>query len=143
MGRIDKTIFLLDLARSRETRRRALVGLNKQEAYHSLVRALLFGRGGALAERELEAQANQITCLRLLATAIIVWSMAYLGAAVEKLRTAGHAVHDHQIAHIYPLFLNHVNLIGKYHFPGEDLFHTRLEALPLRALEPAPSPQKK
>ena len=78
---------------------------------------------------------NQITCLRLLATAVIVWNAVYLGEAVEQLQKAGCEVNNDQLAHIYPMFLEHLNLIGEYRFPAGEQILTTLGALPLRSLD--------
>ena len=111
------------------------MGLNKNEAYHALARTVHIGQGGVLKSRNIEDQANQITCLRLLITAIIVWNAVYMGKAVEWLRASKYEVADEQLNHIYPMFLDHLNLIGEYRFPREEHVKTRLESLSLRPLE--------
>ncbi len=137
VGRIAKTLFLLDYLSDRALRRRVLVGLNKGEAYHALARALFMGQAGVLKSRSMEDQINQTSCLRLLATMVITWNTVYMGAAVEKLRSARYRVQDEQIAHIYPMQLEHLNLIGEYRFPGNKNIVTSLDSLPLRSLEEA------
>jgi len=137
VGRIDKTLFLLDFITDPALRRRVLVGLNKGESYHALARALVIALGGVLRSRSVEDQVNQITCLRLLATAIIAWNAVYMGGAVEQLRDANYEVGDDQLSHIYPMFLEHLNLIGEYRFPTDERTLTKLNALPLRTLDEA------
>jgi len=137
IGRIAKTLFLLDWVSDPKLRRRNLIGLNKGEAYHALQRALSIGQGGRMKSRALEDQIQQTSCLRLLSTAIIVWNTVYIGAAVEQLRAVGYPVRDEQIAHIYPMQLEHLNLVGEYHFISAKKVITRLEALPLRPMEEA------
>jgi hypothetical protein len=116
-------------------RRRVLVGLNKGEAYHALARALFIGQMGVMTSRAVEDQVNQISCLRLLATAIIVWNSVYIGEAVKQLREANYQVSDEQLAHIYPMLLKRINLIGEYRFPQDRRTLTTLDALPLRSLD--------
>lgn len=53
MGRIEKTIFILDYISNESLRRRIQRGLNKGEAVNALARALFFGKRGELREREL------------------------------------------------------------------------------------------
>jgi hypothetical protein len=137
VGRIDKTLFLLDYVSIEALRRSVLIGLNKGEAYHALDRALTMGQGGVLKPRGVEDQANQANCLHLLATAIIVWNTVYMGEAVERLRQAKYEIHDDQRSHIYPMLLDHLNLIGEYRFPRDTHALTRLDALPLRSLDDA------
>jgi TnpA family transposase len=137
VGHIDKTLFLLDFIADPVFRRRALVGLNKGESYHAMARSLVIALGGALKSRSIEDQMNQITCLRLLATAIIVWNAVYMQRAAGMLRQSEYAVADSQLSHIYPMMLEHLNLIGEYRFPVDGRALTELDALPLRPLDEA------
>jgi TnpA family transposase len=137
VGRIDKTLFLLNYISDLALRRRVLVGLNKGESYQALARSLVIALGGVLKSRSIEGQVNQITCLRLLATAIIVWNAVYMEKAAEALRQADYEINDAQIAHIYPMMLEHLNLIDEYRFPADGRALTKLDALPLRSLDEA------
>jgi TnpA family transposase len=56
MGRIEKTVFLLDYISNEALRRRIQRGLNKGEAMNALVRAIFFGKRGKFRERELQDQ---------------------------------------------------------------------------------------
>ena len=51
MGKIEKTIFILDYISSEELRRKIQKGLNKGEAMNGLARAIFFGKQGELRER--------------------------------------------------------------------------------------------
>jgi TnpA family transposase len=44
LGRIERTLFILDWLQSVELRRRVHAGLNKGEARNALARAVFFGR---------------------------------------------------------------------------------------------------
>jgi hypothetical protein len=46
MGKLERTAYLLEYFRNEALRRRVLIGLNKGEALHALVRQLFFGRLG-------------------------------------------------------------------------------------------------
>jgi TnpA family transposase len=56
LGRIEKTIFILEYASNPEFRRRIQTGLNKGEESHGLARAIFFGRRGQFWERDLQEQ---------------------------------------------------------------------------------------
>jgi hypothetical protein len=73
----------------------------------------------------------------LLTTTIIVWDAVYVERAVEVLRRAGCEIDDAQLSHIYPMMLEHLNLIGEYRFPVDGHTLTELDALPLRSLDEA------
>jgi len=51
MGRIEKTIFILDYISSETVRRRIQRELNNGEAMNALARAIFFGKHGELRER--------------------------------------------------------------------------------------------
>ena len=51
IGRIEKTIFILDYITNETLRRRIHRGLNKGEAMNGLARALFFGKRGEFRER--------------------------------------------------------------------------------------------
>ena len=51
IGRIEKTIFLLDYISNKPLRRRIQRGLNKGEFMNALARAIFFGKRGELRER--------------------------------------------------------------------------------------------
>jgi len=56
LGRIERTLFILDWLQSVELRRRVHVGLNKGEARNALARAVFFYRLGEIRDRSFEQQ---------------------------------------------------------------------------------------
>lgn len=66
MGRIDKTLFILDYISNETLRRRIQRGLNKGEAMNALARAIFFGKHGELRERALQDQLQRASALNLI-----------------------------------------------------------------------------
>ncbi|WP_159210228.1 Tn3 family transposase, partial [Klebsiella pneumoniae] len=56
LGRIERTLFILDWLQSVELRRRVQAGLNKGEARNALARAVFFNRLGEIRDRSFEQQ---------------------------------------------------------------------------------------
>lgn len=56
LGRIERTLFVLDWLQSVELRRRVQAGLNKGEARNALARAVFFNRLGEIRDRSFEQQ---------------------------------------------------------------------------------------
>ncbi len=54
MGRIEKTIFILNYISDKSLRRKIQKGLNKGEAMNALARAIFFGKQGELRERTMQ-----------------------------------------------------------------------------------------
>ena len=82
VGRIERSLFMIEWTTDPDVRRRALVGLNKGEAHHALKRAINFHRRGELRDRTGEGQHYRVAGLNLLAAIIIYWNTLKLGDAV-------------------------------------------------------------
>ena len=78
MGKIEKTIFILDYLSSEELRRRIQKGLNKGEAMNGLARAIFFGKQGELRERTMENQLQRASALNIIINAINIWPRAVI-----------------------------------------------------------------
>lgn len=89
MGRIDKTLFILDYISSETLRRRIQRGLNKGEVMNALARAIFFGKHGELRERALQDQLQRASALNLIINAISIWNTVYLSQAIEHFKTTG------------------------------------------------------
>ena len=120
IGRIEKTIFILDYISDKSMRRRIQKGLNKGEAINALARALFFGKRGELRERELQDQLQRASALNILINALSVWNTAYLQKAIAHLKASGDSVNEDLLKHIAPLGWEHVNLLGEYTFDVRD-----------------------
>lgn len=103
MGRIEKTIFILDYVSSEALRRKIHRGLNKGEAMNALARAIFFGKHGELRERALRDQLQRASALNILINAISVWNTVYLSKATEHKKEVGDLQKD---------LLNHISPLG-------------------------------
>jgi len=115
MGRIEKTIFILDYISNESLRRRIQRGLNKGEAVNALARAIFFGKRGELRERELQDQLQRASALNIIINAISIWNTTYLHKAVEHMKTIG-TLNEDLLKNIAPLGWEHVNFLGEYTF---------------------------
>ncbi|MFT9497650.1 Tn3 family transposase [Anaerosolibacter sp.] len=120
MGRIEKTIFILDYISNEALRRRIQRGLNKGEAMNALARAIFFGKRGELRERELQDQLQRASSLNILINAISIWNTTYLQKAVEHLKSKNELNKD-LLKNIAPLGWEHINLLGEYHFNSKNI----------------------
>ncbi len=83
LGRIERTLFILDWLQSVELRRRVHAGLNKGEARNSLARAVFFNRLGEIRDRSFEQQRYRASGLNLVTAAIVLWNTVYLERATQ------------------------------------------------------------
>ncbi|MGL5717078.1 MAG: Tn3 family transposase [Paraclostridium sp.] len=116
MGRIEKTIFILDYISSEELRRKIHRGLNKGEAMNGLARAIFFGKQGEFRERTVQNQLQRATALNLIINAISIWNTIYLEKAIEYKKSIEEEVNEDLITNISPLGWEHINMLGEYKF---------------------------
>ena len=114
IGRVERSLFMLDWLDDLDLRRRTSANLNKGEARNALARAVFFNRLGELRDRTFENQRHRASGLNLVASAIILWNTIYIDRAVRHLRDQGAAVPDDLLAHVAPLGWEHVSLTGDY-----------------------------
>ena len=72
IGRVERTLFIIDWLLDADMQRRAQIGLNKGEAHHALKNALRIGCQGEIPDRTSEGQHFRMAGLNLL-TAIIIY----------------------------------------------------------------------
>ncbi|SHN08116.1 Transposase and inactivated derivatives, TnpA family [Chryseobacterium carnipullorum] len=114
LGKIERTLFMLDWYMSPELRRRVTAGLNKGEARNALARAVYFNRFGEVRERSFENQRYKASGLNLVTAAIILWNTVYIEKAVEHLKEQGEEINDDLLQYLSPLGWEHIHLTGDY-----------------------------
>lgn len=117
IGRIERTLFIIEWALDDSMQRRAQIGLNKGESHHALKNALRIGRQGEIRDRTTEAQHYRVAGLNLLAAIVIYSNTARLGEAVKKRQAAGLSTPPKLLAHTSPLGWGHILLTGEYRWP--------------------------
>ncbi len=134
LGRIERTLFILDWLQSVELRRRVHAGLNKGEARNALARAVFFYRLGEIRDRSFEQQRYRASGLNLATAAITLWNTVYLERAVNAIRSQGQHLDDELLQHLSPLGWEHINLTGDYMWRSRN----KREAGKFRPLRPMP-----
>ncbi|CTQ34867.1 Tn3 family transposase [Jannaschia rubra] len=117
VGRVERTLFMIEWVLDTDMQRRAQIGLNKGEAHHALKNALRIGRQGEIRDRTAEGQHYRMAALNLLAAIVIYWNTARLGEAVTRRTRAGLPVPPELLAHTSPLGWAHILLTGEYKWP--------------------------
>lgn len=115
MGRIEKTIFILNYLSSEALRRKIQKGLNKGEAMNALARAIFFGKQGELREHTMQSQLQRASALNIIINAINVWNTLHLEKAISYKRQS-QDFKEELLNHISPLGWEHINLLGEYCF---------------------------
>lgn len=116
LGRIIKTLYLLNYIDDEDYRRHILTQLNKGESRHSLARAVYHGRRGEMYEKYREGQEDQLNALGLATNAIVLWNTVYMQAALDYLRSHGEVINEADEARLSPLGRKHINFLGNFSF---------------------------
>jgi TnpA family transposase len=119
LGRIERSLFMIEWYSSPALRRRCQAGLNKGEAAHKLKRAVFFHERGEIRDRSFESQAFRASGLNLVVSAIVHWNTVYIERAVTHLRKMHREIPDHLLKHVSPLSWEHINLTGIYTWDAE------------------------
>lgn len=116
LGKLAKTIHLLNYIDSEAYRRRILAALNRNESRNKWARHLCHGQRGQIRKRYRTGQEDQLNALGLVLNAVILWNTVYMDAALEHLRSDGRPTADEDIARLSPLEHRNVNVLGRYTF---------------------------
>jgi len=114
LGRVERTLFMLDWLESPDLRQRCQAGLNKSEQRHVLAQVICTFKQGRIADRGHEAQQFRASGLNLVIAAIVYWNSTYLADAVQHLRDQGKPVPDVLLAHTSPLTWEHIGFSGDF-----------------------------
>ena len=116
LGRIAKTLYLLNYVADEAYRRRVLTQLNRGEGRHRIARAVFHGRRGEIRKRYREGQEDQLGALGLVVNILVLWNTFYMDAALDHLREKGEAVLPEDVTRLSPLVTKHINFLGRYEF---------------------------
>jgi TnpA family transposase len=114
LGRVERTLFMLDWLESPALRQRCQAGLNKSEQRHALAQVICTFKQGRIADRGQEAQQFRASGLNFVIAAIVYWNSTYLADAVQHLRDQGKPVPDTLLAHTSPLTWEHIGFSGDF-----------------------------
>lgn len=114
IGRIERTLFMLEWLENPNLRQECQAGLNKGEARHSLARAVFAHSQGRIHDRSEAAQQKRAMALNLVIAAITYWNTYYMENAATYLQTQGQVPDPDLFRHASPLGWEHVILTGDY-----------------------------
>ena len=89
VGRVNKTLYLLNYIDDEDYRRRILTQLNWGEGRHAVARAICYGQRGEIRKRYREGQEDQLGALGTVTNAVVLWNTLYMQEALSHLRKSG------------------------------------------------------
>ena len=114
LGRIERTLFILEWLQSVEFRHRVTAVLNKGESRNALARAVFLNRLGEIRDRSYEQQRYRAGGLTLVTSAIVLWNTVYMERATEALKIQNKDINEDWYQYLSPLGWEHINLTGDY-----------------------------
>ncbi|MCQ9148146.1 MULTISPECIES: Tn3 family transposase [Brucella/Ochrobactrum group] len=114
IGKVERTLFMLDWLENPALRQRCQAGLNKSEQRHALTQAICTFRQGRIIDRSHEAQQYRASGLNLVIAAIVYWNSTYMADALAHLRSTGKVVGDAMMAHTSPVGWEHIAFSGDF-----------------------------
>ena len=130
VGRVNKTLYLLNYIDDEDYRRRILTQLNRGEGRHAVARAICYGQRGEIRKRYREGQEDQLGALGLVTNAVVLWNTLYMQEALSWMRSHGEETGDEDIVRLSPLMHGHINMLGHYTFTlPEDILKGEMRTL--------------
>lgn len=118
LGRIIKTMYLLDYFSDKVLRKEVQQILNKGESINSVGRILHFGKHGRINETTIEEQLEKASSLNILLGVLIIWNSRYLEKVYKSVKDE-EWFDETLFKRVSPLGTGHVNFLGKYVFEDE------------------------
>lgn len=130
VGRVNKTLYLLNYIDDEDYRSRILTQLNRGKGRHAVARAICYGQRGEIRKRYREGQEDQLGALGLVTNAVVLWNTLYMQEALSWMRSNGEETGEEDIARLSPLRHGHINMLGHYTFTlSENIMNGELRTL--------------
>lgn len=114
LGRLIKSLHILNYIDDAQFRRSILVQLNRQEFRHKLARKIYHGERGEVRNALKQGQEEQLGALGLALNAVTHWNATYMQEAIARLNTQGFMTAPANIVRLSPILWRHINFLGRY-----------------------------
>jgi len=114
LGRVIRTVFLLQYISSMQLRKEITAVTNIVEAYHKFAKWFFFGGFGILAKNDPIEQEKAIKYKDLIANAVVFQNVVDLTDILRNLQKEGYLVNRDDVAMISPYITAHVKRFGDY-----------------------------
>lgn len=114
LGRVVRTVFLLQYLSDPEMRKRITEMTNKVESYNGFSGWLFFGGEGIIAENDPEEQEKVIKYNDLVANAVIFQNVVDVSRVLGELKDEGYPVKREDVAALSPYLTQHIKRFGDY-----------------------------
>jgi len=114
LGRVIRTIFLLQYISEGELRQQITRTTNKVESYHGFSKWFCFGGEGIIADNDPEEQEKSIKYNSLVANAVIFQNTIDLSEILQQLKREGYLIDPDDIKALSPYLTDKIKRFGDY-----------------------------
>ena len=114
LGRVIRTIFLLDYLSDENLRRMIRTATIKSEEWNQFIDWIAFGAKGIIRENIREEQMKAIKYNHLVGNLIIFHNVAAMTNVLRDLKSEGYTINEDIISRLAPYRTEHINRFGKY-----------------------------
>ncbi len=115
LGRVERSIFLLNYINDPEMRRMIQAATCKSEEFNQFIDWIRFGDGGVIGDNLRFNQRKIIKFNHLVANMLIFHTVAHQTKAINKLRSQGVDIPIEILTDIAPYWTEHINRFGAFH----------------------------
>jgi TnpA family transposase len=114
LGRVVRTVFLLNFVSDPELRRTITAATNTSEAWNTFIQWVAFGGDGIIRENSRDEQRKIIRYNHLVANLLVFHNVVSMTRALQELIDEGYPVTEEIIARLAPYRTDHINRFGSY-----------------------------
>ncbi|MCC6201153.1 MAG: Tn3 family transposase [Moraxellaceae bacterium] len=114
LGRVVRTLFLLNYINDIELRRTIHAATNKSEEFNNFAKWLFFGGDGIIAENVRHEQRKVIKYNHLVANMVILHNVQSMSRVLKQLQQEGHPIDEDILKGLSPYRNIHINRFGDY-----------------------------
>ncbi len=114
LGRVIRTIFLLQFISDIKLRQQITAATNKVEAYNGFSKWFFFGGEGVIATNDPEQQEKTIKYNDLIANAVILRNVVDLTEIIQQLKREGYLLDSEDVSALSPYLTSHIKRFGDY-----------------------------
>lgn len=131
LGRVVRTLFLLQYLGDQELRRTITSATNTSEAWNAFIQWVAFGGEGVIRENRRAEQRKIIRYNHLVANLLVFHNVASMTRVLQELINEGYPVTEEVIAHLSPYRTEHINRFGSYELRLDQIPEPLIEDLQL------------
>ncbi|MGN4512098.1 Tn3 family transposase [Bacillus thuringiensis] len=131
LGRVIRTIFLLQYISDMKLREQITASTNKVEAYNGFSKWLFFGGDGIITENDPIEQEKRIKYNELITNSVIFQNVVDITTILWQLKNEGYRFSRQDLERISPYITRHIKRFGDYVIDLQKIPHPIEEEIPL------------